>query len=307
MDQLAASVIDSSGRIIVAGVQTDQLDDGIVQHIAPSRYSPSGVLDTTFGTNGVTVVTFGTRFENFQSLAIDSNGNILVAGIHGNHSIKVSRYFGGTAPTAGTIDMSFGTAGTLAVGVVPADFQAAIRVAADGDKVVVAGTTSGLDLTADFYVMRYTSTGAADPSFILETSPDPRSGYRVRLLQPNTISLAVPVMPDHSIIVAGSSLDPATFNSELVLVRLDASGAPNAYAFQDVGGTGEINALVLQGSNVIAAGDAFGLTTVAVRFDSTSGAFDSTSETLASRRSIRSLPKAVLKASRSIATATSAW
>jgi Ca2+-binding RTX toxin-like protein len=83
-------------------------------------------------------------------------------------------------------------------------------------------------------------------------------------------------MPDHSIIVAGSSLDPATFNSELVLVRLDASGAPNAYAFQDVGGTGEINALALQGSDVIAAGDAFGATTIAVRFDSTSGSFDST-------------------------------
>jgi uncharacterized delta-60 repeat protein len=276
-DQGQASAIDSAGRIIVAGTQGNLLDDGLVQHIVIVRYTTSGAIDTTFGNDGVVTVDLGTRVDTFQGLALDANDNILVAGYDNLGDLKVARFIGGGGASAGSLDTSFAAGGTLTVdGVLFNDSDGAIRVAADGANVVVAGTTFAAD--QDFFVMRYTSSGAADATFnggnLLTI--DLRTAAGGPAVNDNDIAHAVLVLPDHSIVVGGSSTNfNDTGNIDLSLVRIDASGAVNAVAFQDVGGDGAINALALQDANVIAAGRSFD-SAVVTRFDTTAGAFDST-------------------------------
>ncbi len=268
-DQSTATVIDSAGRIIVAGTKHRDLDDGVVQHVVLIRYTPAGALDTTFGTNGVTEVSFGTRAETFQSLAIDGSGNILVAGLDINGAIKVARVIGGSGPTAGTLDGAFATGGILTVdGVALVDPDAAVRVAADGNKVVVAGTT--FVASEDFYVRRYDANGIADTTF--------NGGNIVivdlRSINGNDIARAVVVLSDSSIVVGGSS-DPAFGSTDFAVVKFNSSGTVVATAFQALADNGTINALAVQGAKVVAAGQVFG-TVVVARFDPVSGTFDNT-------------------------------
>jgi uncharacterized delta-60 repeat protein len=276
-DQGTASVVDSAGRIIVAGTKNRVLDDGVVQHVVLIRYTPAGALDTTFGTNGVAEVNFGTRAETFQSLALDSSGNILVAGLDANGGIKVARVIGGSSPTAGTLDGTFATAGILTVDVVMVDSESAVRVASDGTKVVVAGTTATLASGEDFYVMRYNANGSVDGGFnsgnILIF--DPRLVLGGSTAPGNDLARAVVVLADGSIVVGGSSDNTDTGFVDFAVARINSSGAVVATAFQALADNGAINALAVQGTKVIAAGQVFA-TVVAARFDTVSGTFDNT-------------------------------
>lgn len=270
-DMGAAAVTDSAGRTIVAGTRTQVLDDGILQHVVLTRYTTSGALDITFGIGGVAVVNFGTRDETFQSLALDASGNVLVAGLDQNGGIKVARFVNGT------LDTSFASGGVLTVtDVLLVDNSAAVRVAADGNKVVVAGTTFTEAGSADFYVRRYNADGSPDMSFnggnIVTADARVVAGGPAAF--DNDIARAVLVLADGSIIVGGSSHNDDLGVEDFAVVRFDSSGNAVAAAFQAFGADGAINALAVQGSNILAAGDVFGLVAVA-RFDTANNTFDS--------------------------------
>jgi uncharacterized delta-60 repeat protein len=276
-DMGAASVIDSAGRIIVAGVKNRVLDDGVVQHIVLVRYTPAGAIDTTFGVGGVAEVNFGTRAESFQSLALDASGNVLVAGLDMNGGIKVARLVNGT------LDTSFAGGILTVTGVTLGDTSAAIRVAADGNKVVVAGTTvTGTFPTAnnDFYVRRYNANGTADTSFNSSGVVPGLVTLDLRSIGGSDVAGAVQVLSDGSIVVGGSSHSDDTGSQELAVVRFDSSGTVIGSAFQTLYDSmnnildGMINSLAVQGTNVIAAGDVSGLVVV-VRFNTGTNSFDS--------------------------------
>lgn len=69
--------IDSAGRIIVAGLTSDMNN---VRRVALLRYSSTGVLDTDFGTAGISTAGPGTGNESLAKVALDANGKIVAAG-----------------------------------------------------------------------------------------------------------------------------------------------------------------------------------------------------------------------------------
>jgi uncharacterized delta-60 repeat protein len=77
------------------------------------RYTSAGELDTTFGTNGITLTTFaGIAFDPF-GFAVQPNGDFLVGGVvtnkSGLHGFGLARY----TPN-GVLDATFGTNGLVA-------------------------------------------------------------------------------------------------------------------------------------------------------------------------------------------------
>ena len=81
-DEGRSVVLQSDGKIVVAGPR-----DGSNVHADPSagsaaviRYNANGTLDTTFGTGGAATTTFGGAAAGARSMALDSNGRIVVAG-----------------------------------------------------------------------------------------------------------------------------------------------------------------------------------------------------------------------------------
>ncbi len=146
--------VQSDGKIVVAG----QVSDASTGNFALVRYHPDGSLDTSFGGTGLVTGPNGAGL----SVAVQGDGKILVAGAVSNGittDFALVRYH-----TDGSLDTSFGTGGKVTT-----DFSGSsdrgnsVVVQSDG-KILVAGV-SNIGSNSDFALVRYTSTGALDPSF----------------------------------------------------------------------------------------------------------------------------------------------
>ncbi len=147
-EQANAVAVDSSQRVVVAGVA-----DG---RFFVARYRSTGVLDTTFGTDGTVVTSFGNypSHNGAEGIAIARDGKILITGGTGANQFAVARY-----NTNGTLDSTFGVGGKVVTSLSP--WAVASSVAIDGNgKIVVAGTSGD-----KFAAVRYNANGSLDTSF----------------------------------------------------------------------------------------------------------------------------------------------
>lgn len=148
--------IDSNGKTVVVGFSFN----GTNNDFALVRYNQDGTLDTTFGGTGKVTTSFGAADDYAESVAIDGNGKIVVAGHSGGiQDFAMARY-----NENGSLDTSFGSSGqvTTAIG---SEGDAAISVVIDGNgKIVVVGNTyNGSD--SDFALVRYNQNGTLDTTF----------------------------------------------------------------------------------------------------------------------------------------------
>ena len=151
-----AVAIQADGKIVVVG----QTSNGTNNNLLVLRYTGSGSLDTTFGTDGV--VSFGgSGNETGRAVAIQPDGMIVVAGVSSNGTdtdFLVLRFTG-----SGSLDTTFGSGGIVTYDSGNDDVAKAVALQADG-KIVVAGSSSdGSKNTV--LLARFTAGGSLDTSF----------------------------------------------------------------------------------------------------------------------------------------------
>ena len=116
------------------------------------RLSSAGTLDTAFGTNGLANAGVAPL-----DLALQSDGKIVAIG-----GRLVQRF-----TTTGALDTTFGTAGTFTVPSAQSYDSLFTVVVQSDDRILAAGamtpTTSGAN--QDYWIGRFTSAGAPDPTF----------------------------------------------------------------------------------------------------------------------------------------------
>lgn len=126
------------------------------------------------------------------------------------------------------VRLGFGAAGVaVAASLGEANARAAaIARTADGKLVVVGNRDAGG--SQHVVVLRYGSDGTLDPAFGAEAGADgmPDGAVDVSLGGGDDVATAVAVQPDGKILVAGHHVERAS--SDIFLLRLDASGAPDA-------------------------------------------------------------------------------
>jgi uncharacterized delta-60 repeat protein len=169
IDEANAVVIQPNGQIIAAGSSFS--NSKTVEDFIVARYNANGTLDKRFGKNGKITTDFFRNVDSISAVAIQPDGQILVAGfaqLGGNGGtprvFALARY-----RSDGTPDTGFGSNGALTTSF-GGSFAAvsALMVQPDG-KIVVAGTVdfnpdlpgSGLD----FALARYNPSGTLDGSF----------------------------------------------------------------------------------------------------------------------------------------------
>ena len=154
--------IDANGRIVAvnsgAGPGSFDLD------MMVCRLDSNGVLDATFGTNGVTFVDMlgtGTQPDLASTFDIDPDGNIWVAGATRTGGTPLDNDFAVIKLNAnGGLEPGFnGTGKKLFNPTSQAEFARGIKVQSDG-KIVLAGEAG-----ANMFVMRFDDTGVLDPTF----------------------------------------------------------------------------------------------------------------------------------------------
>lgn len=96
-DEGISVAIDDSGRIVVAGSSNSGSISFSDFDFALVRYDASGNLDPTFGSGGTVTTAIGPRSDVGNSVTVDGNGHILVAGSSWNgtnYDFAVVRYLG---------------------------------------------------------------------------------------------------------------------------------------------------------------------------------------------------------------------
>jgi len=199
-----AIAFQSTGNIIlVSGTNVDQV---------VLRYSANGILDTTFGTNGIVTTDIGTSTNFANALAVQSDDKIVVAGhanvntSTGTSDISLVRY-----NADGTLDATFvGPSGNPnPPGIVTTDlsggFDNAFSVAlqtplAAATNILVSGNT-GSGGISQMAVLRYNTDGTLDTTF----GPNASGVVIVSLVGPSNIASgnAVVLQTNLGIIVAG--------------------------------------------------------------------------------------------------------
>jgi uncharacterized delta-60 repeat protein len=156
---------EQSNGDIVAIAQIDFVNQ-VGTGIGLVRYASTGQLDTTFGTNGITLTTFaGIAFDPF-GFAAQTNGDFLVGGVVTNKAglsgFGLARY-----TSNGVLDTTFGTNGLVATKVgTRSDAPSALLLQPNG-KIVIGGfeVAGGQGVAGMMSLARYNANGTLDATF----------------------------------------------------------------------------------------------------------------------------------------------
>ena len=163
---VGAMTLDASGRILVAGVNTNPLTGGS-SAVAIWRYHADGSLDLSFDADGMVVQEYvPSKYCDARAITTDASGKILLAGssrnASGNLDMAICRYH-----PDGSLDATFDGDGIVvhhnAAGGNGNDAGEAITLDAAG-KILVAGTSDYFADT-DMVIWRYKADGSLDESF----------------------------------------------------------------------------------------------------------------------------------------------
>ncbi|MBI5635246.1 MAG: SBBP repeat-containing protein, partial [Nitrospirae bacterium] len=199
-NQANAVALQSDGGIVIAG----RIDNSTNDDILVSRLTSTGLLDTTFGTNGIYTYNGPENgWDRANAVTIQSDGGIVFAGsipITGTiltYDILVSRL-----TSTGLLDTTFGTNGmfTFDGGVSLSEYANAIAFQPDG-KIVVAGNAEN-GTTGDALVLRLATDGSLDATFgysgVASFTPFANS---------NSYASTVAIGSDGKLVVAGYTND----------------------------------------------------------------------------------------------------
>ena len=137
--------IQDDGKIVVAG-QTANFDSGMIEgdsQFALARYNTNGMLDATFGIDGMVTTDFSKKYNKSLSVVIQDNGKIVVAGYSGTYSYWIlgSNFALARYEANGDLDTTFGTDGKVITDFDGSnDFGISVTIQ-DNGKIVVTGTT----------------------------------------------------------------------------------------------------------------------------------------------------------------------
>jgi len=206
-----------------------------------------GDLDPAFGAGGKVTTPIGSAHDRGDSVALQSDGKIVVGGFSWNGSdydFALVRY-----SASGALDAGFGTSGKVTTRIGGGQDRGYSVALQSDSKIIVAGSSDN-GSGWDFALVRYTASGALDEDF----------GTAGQVITPIGISTdfgqSVALQSDGRIVVAGYSLN-ASGNSDFALVRylsngaLDATFGANGNVTTDIGGTadGYGHAVVVQSGN----------------------------------------------------------
>ncbi len=224
-DQGYSVAIQSNGKIVVAG---NTNNGGSNIDFALARYNSDGSLDNTFDTDGKVTTDFGTSTDRGYSVAIQSDGKIVVVGeryVPNYNNFALARY-----NSDGSLDNTFDTDGKVTTDVSGSgveDLAYSVALQSDGNIVVAGYSYSGGGWNSA--LVRYNTNGSLDNTFgtggIVTTY---NGGYHY-------IGNSVTIQGDGKIILAGVN---GYSNYDFGLIRYNSNGSlDNSFGTGGIVGT----------------------------------------------------------------------
>jgi len=210
-----STAIQKDGKIIAAGYSWN----GRNNNFLVARYNAGGSLDSTFNVNGKIITDFASTDCYINSVAIQNDGKIVVAGEiwnGSNNDFALARY-----NVDGSLDKTFDLDGKLITDFSATDdFARAVAIQSDG-KIVVAGySTIGAENTVDFVVVRYNTNGSLDNTF----SGDGKQATDINSSS-NDFAYSIAIQTNGKIVVGGYTGTGSENITDFALVRYNADGS----------------------------------------------------------------------------------
>ncbi len=204
---------------VVVGAALQETNVGERNFMLTKFKWPSGVVDSTFGTNGLVETDLGSD-DVLRSLAVQADGKIVAAGSRGSAGTATQNFAVVRYMPDGTLDPTFGSGG-----IVTSAFDgigSSVVVQPDDGKIVLVGTVPN----GDMEVARFNPDGALDATF-------GSAGLAlISFCSSSNCQRAEGVALDtaHRIVIAGYALDPVgTVASEgFAVARLLPDGSLDA-------------------------------------------------------------------------------
>lgn len=250
VDAVGTAIAMQGTQILVAGSTFNPATarTGIVL----ARYDADGALDLGFGGAGLGFTSAeigpGTNMD-VVSLALQGT-NMIVAGATSDGNFVLRRY-----DSAGVLDATFGTNGTVTTSVGTSAMGPAIALQPPDDKILAAGASGSFATPPmNAVLVRYNANGTIDTSF----GPTPNGFVFTDIGPSNNFSNAVVVQPDNKIVVAGHAfVNFATDTSDISLLRynpdgtLDAGFGAGGVVVTDLGAFDNVFSVALQSTGEI--------------------------------------------------------
>jgi uncharacterized delta-60 repeat protein len=172
------------------------------------RLSSNGIVDSSFGTNGLA---FKAGFPNVNALAVQPDDKII--SVINDFQVLLKRF-----TASGSPDNTFGTNGTVTIFEANKTFYVhAVKLLQNG-KIVVAGSCS-IDDKARFFVARFLSNGSPDNTF------NGNGKLILDLASYDNVAYDIVEQTTGKLIVAGSLIAGFNETSQLAVIRLNTDGS----------------------------------------------------------------------------------
>lgn len=217
-EDVAMSVaLQSDGKIVCVGYSATGTTD--VAFVA--RYNMDGSLDNTFSGDGKVTENFGVGFAKATSVAIQSDGNIVVGGYTSAAATPGYDFFMLRYTPTGTLDPTFDGDGKVTTDFASLDEADGLTIQPDG-KIVIAGNTNNTPGRTYAALARYNTDGSPDGTF----------GTNGKIIGHEGAAYSVVVQPDGQIVTGGwgcAGATPCTANLDYTFARYNGSdGTPDA-------------------------------------------------------------------------------
>ena len=233
--------IQSNGKILMGGSSD--------WYINLVRYNSDGTLDTAFGTDGKVITDIsGYYSEKCKSVAIQSDGKILIGGYAQQNSNDLSHFILLRYNNDGTLDSTFGTGG-IVIGSAGKGNSMAIQ--SDG-KILLGGSSD-----FSFALLRYNADGTLDGTFGL-------GGEVITAVGSSGEAYSLSIQNDTKIVLGGYA------DASFALVRYNNDGTlDNSFGIggKVIGNTGKGNSMHIQGDGKIVIGGSSSSSFVIMRFN----------------------------------------
>ncbi len=205
-DVAQASVVQSDGKLIVAGVSNNDF--------AIARFNTDGSLDTSFGGgDGIAIIDLGDQ-DTPYAVAVDGSGRIVLGGTTRNADGSYYRFGLARLTSVGALDTTFGSGGIVTTDVFTEDIIRDIEVS--DTKITVAGYAYSNATGYNFALARYSDNGSLDSGFGV-------GGIRTfQIGTQSALARSLSIKSNGDIIVAGETYDG---DYDAVVARVTSAGS----------------------------------------------------------------------------------
>jgi uncharacterized delta-60 repeat protein len=205
-DKANAIAIQPDKKIIIAGGSTT----GITGVFLLLRITATGVVDSSFGTNGKTLATPRATYNEISSCALQADGKIVAGGTakYFSTAFALGRYTADGLP-----DSTFGTNGLTQLQFAGDNYPRSLALQAN-QKIVFGGWVNDGG-TLEIALARFNTNGLLDSTF----------GYKGQVLTQNNngnFGYSLVIQPDAKIVVGGYTYNASTGN-DFAVTRYNAS------------------------------------------------------------------------------------